>query len=239
VRTLRLLTLALLATAAKGQYYMDLCGELTFGPCTVHTDPGAPAGNLLAALNAFYAIGLAEAGPGAPPITLETILSSDAGWLGYFDTPWCCSDSPLFFFPSVADINSWPGPSYVSGADPTTYQIFAMNNEGTYVGNFEGTPAVWTSYGGYLDLEGSVIPDPRLAELGIDPATFNIDDCCSSLTAINDAGDILAQGVSPQGSEFTFELMVEPVPEPSTLPLFGAALAILAVVLHCRSRKKA
>ena len=39
MRTLQLIALALLATAAKGQYYMDLCGELNFGPCTVHTDP--------------------------------------------------------------------------------------------------------------------------------------------------------------------------------------------------------
>jgi hypothetical protein len=76
-------------------------------------------------------LGLPAAGPDEPPIFVQTFAESEAGWIGDYNTPWCCSDTNLFFFPTVADMDSGAGPFYMGNSD---YMVFAMNNQGEAVG---------------------------------------------------------------------------------------------------------
>ncbi len=71
---------------------------------------------------------------------MGTLVQSEAGWMGNYETPWCCSDTNLFFFPAVTDINSWGGPFYIGNSEN---MVFAMNNQGEAVGAYTGY-SPWT-----------------------------------------------------------------------------------------------
>jgi hypothetical protein len=231
MRSLQLLTLAMLATAANAQSYMYLCGG-EFAPCTVEATTGAVTAAQLSGLYAALDADLDSSGG----YTLSIIAGSDAGIIG--DLEPASAEEFQAFFPEGSWV-PWVGMGIFSDSN-TPARTFDMNDAGVAVGaafTMDGpVPLMWfdglEQYGFY----GTVIPDPRLALLGIDPATFDVNDG-SVFTAINDQGDIGALDVGLQGPSFTYELLNAPIPEPSTLPLFATAgLALL--LLHRRTIRK-